>query len=105
MDDALSGVWTYRSFRNIGEAVEDFNELKVWEAELFLHCIEGTYRLQGHLGERPAVVKGGEPFLNVVGEVFPGVPDRVRWRATGHPDTAFAGWIYDYEAVLNPTWT
>lgn len=104
MNDVLSGIWTYRSFRNAGEAVDDFNKLKVWEAELFLHCIEGTNRLQGHLGERPAVVKGGEPFLNVIGEVVPGTPDRVRWRATGQPGTDFAGWIYDYEAVINPLW-
>lgn len=102
--DMLRGIWTYRSFRNLGEPVGEFDKLKIWEAELLLDLAEGTDRIHGYLGERPAVVAAGAPYLNLSGQVTPGPVVSAIWRATGQPGTDYENWIYDYAAVVNPFW-
>lgn len=99
----IRGVWTYRSFVNAAGNVDSFDKLKVWEAELSLEAGEGG-RIHGYLGERPDVATGFEPYLSVEGEVVPGNPTIVRWRARGRPSSEYDGWIYDYVGVLAPEW-
>jgi hypothetical protein len=82
---------------------KSFDDIKVWEAELYLE-VEGGGCLHGTLGERPAVATGNEPYLIVKGEVVPGDPTLVRWRATGRPNSDFDGWIYDYVGYYTPSW-
>lgn len=100
----VDGVWTYRSFANVSEVTGDFNRIAVWEAELLLESWEDSHRLRGHLGERPEVVPEDHPFLTVSGEVFPGDPTRITFRAMGKTGTAFEGWVYDYDGFLAPKW-
>lgn len=100
----LQGIWTYRSFRNLPEIVQDFNKLTVWEAELYLDSDEESNSIYGHLGERAEEAKGNEPFLYIKGEFADSNPMSVNWRATGKPGTEYEGWIYDYAAFLNPIW-
>lgn len=100
----LRGIWTYRSFRNVPEAVVDFNKLAVWEAELCIEVDEGAPLFHGHLGERPIKVNGDEPFLHVKGEFAEGTPATIRWRAIGKPGSEYNGWVYDYVGVLNLLW-
>jgi hypothetical protein len=99
----VRGIWTYRSFANAQDAVGNFDRLKVWEAELYLEILGGN-RIYGHLGERPAVATGNEPFLLVEGEVIPGNPVTVKWRARGTSHPEVVGWIYDYTGYLTPDW-
>lgn len=100
----LRGIWTYRSFQNLPELVHDFNKLSVWEVELYLEVDEESNFIHGHLGERPEEATGSEPLLYVKGKFTDGSPVTVTWRATGKRCTEYDGWIYDYSAVLNPTW-
>jgi hypothetical protein len=103
IDTDIKGIWTYRSLANAAGATKSFDDIKVWEAELYLEVEEGG-RLHGTLGERPAVTTGREPFLTVTGEVIPGDPIVVRWRATGLPGSEYEGWIYDYAGYYTPSW-
>ena len=102
-NEGLRGVWTYRSFANAAGKVDDFNKLKVWEAELFIEAGDGN-RIYGFLGERPAVCNGSEPYLALEGEVVPDNPTLVRWRAKGRPASEYDGWIYDYVGIVAPDW-
>ena len=105
LDTNLRGVWTYRSFADNPDVVGSFDRIKIWEAELYLaRPNEGTQILHGHLGERPPQTVDGSPYLDLLGVVSLGDPQRVRWRGVGAADTAFAGWIYDYEGCVVPYW-
>jgi hypothetical protein len=99
----VRGVWVYRSMGNSQSYVEDFNKLKVWEAELSLD-VDGSGRIYGLLGERPAKAADNEPYLTVEGEVRDGNPVTVRWRAKGVPGSDFDGWVYDYLGFISPDW-
>lgn len=99
----LRGIWTYRSFANAAGPVDDFNKLKVWEAELYIE-IEEDGRLHGHLWERPETATGSEPYLVVSGQFTPGQPSVLSWRAKGRPNTETADWIYDYVGTVAPAW-
>lgn len=99
----IRGVWIYRSLANNQDYLDDFNKIKVWEAELSLD-VDQTGRIYGMLGERPDVTKGNEPYLTVEGEVRDGSPVTLRWRAKGSSGSEFDGWIYDYVAFILPSW-
>jgi hypothetical protein len=99
----LRGIWTYRSFANTPGIVGDFSKLEVWEAELSLEVGQGG-RVHGLLGERPETATGAEPYLFLEGEVVPGNPTTIRWRAKGRPQSEYDGWIYDYIGYLAPDW-
>ncbi len=100
----LRGVWTYRSFANSAAKVDDFNKIKVWEAELYLE-LRPDGRIYGHIGERPAIASGNDPYLMIEGEVLHDNPIGLVWRATGKPGSEYDGWIYDYRGYLAPTWS
>ena len=95
----LRGVWTYRSLANAQGSVDDFNKIKVWEAELYLEV--GTdNRVYGHVGERPAEATGNEPYLTIEGKAVSGEALGLTWRAKGRPGSEYDGWIYDYQGYL-----
>lgn len=100
----LRGIWTYRSLANAEGSINDFNKIKVWEAELYLE-VSTDNRVYGHLGERPAEATGNEPYLTVEGKVMLGEPLGLQWRAKGRPGSAFDGWIYDYQGYILPDWS
>ncbi len=103
-DTSLRGIWTYRSLSDRPQPVGSFDNIKVWEAELYLDLAEGSNTLHGHLGERPAEATTGSPYLSLVGTVSQGRPQRVQWRGVGAQNTAFEGWVYDYEGFVAPDW-
>ena len=104
LDASLSGIWTYRSFADRPNVVGSFERIRIWEAELYLDAAEGSHAIHGYLGERPPIVTNGSPYLNVVGAVSPGQPERVHWRGVGAASTQFEGWIYDYQGFVVPRW-
>lgn len=99
----LQGIWTYRSLADAPGAIGNFDKLQVWEAELSIEVGDGG-RIHGFLGERPDTATGTEPYLTVEGEVIPGSPTTVSWRAKGRPSSDFEGWIYDYAGIVAPSW-
>src|SRR5262245_30371388 len=99
----VRGVWTYRSIANLPGVIDDFNKLKVWEAELSLE-VEENGRIHGLLGERPDTATGSDPYLSVEGEITSATPVNIKWRAKGRPGSAYDGWIYDYIGFLTPEW-
>lgn len=102
-DTSLRGVWIYRSYLNAPAVVGDFNKLAVWEAELSLDVAENGC-IHGFLGKRPETATGDEPYLYVEGEMLPGNPTEVRWRAKGRPKSEYEGWTYDYVGYVVPEW-
>lgn len=97
------GIWIYRSLANTPGTVGSFDKLKVWEAELYVEVGSGN-RIHGHIGERPEVATGSEPYLTIEGEVVPGDPSAIRWRARGRLSSEFEGWVYDYVGYFAPQW-
>ncbi len=91
------GTWTYRSFKDIPEPVEDFDEIRLWQAQLIL------------IEDGPGLVKGsiasGDYELQIRGAVWMEESDKnVRLRAEGLKGTNTDGWVYDYVGVLAEKW-
>ena len=91
------GVWTYRSFHNNSEQVEDFNDIRLWQAELRLDPY-GPDLVKGRIGS-------GGYDLDIYGSVSNECgTDSIKLRAIGVQGTQTEGWIYDYTGVLAPAW-
>lgn len=91
------GTWTYRSFHNNPAPVDDFNDIRLWQADLKLEP------------DGPGLVKGriesGGYALNIRGSVSMdnGTPC-IKLRAVGLAGTSTDGWVYDYAGVLATGW-
>ncbi len=91
------GTWTYRSFHDKPEEVEDFNDIRLWQAALTLEA-DGPGLVKGRIGSGgyDLEVRGSASTKN-------GVPS-LELRAVGIPGTPTAGWVYDYAGVLAHPW-
>ena len=91
------GDWTYRSFYNKPDEVEDFNKIKLFQAKLTLE-IDGPDLVKGQIGS-------GGYDLKIHGSVFEANSiASIKFRAVGKGENT-DGWIYDYIGVLAPTWS
>lgn len=96
--NSFVGTWTYRSFHNFPEEVDDFNEIRLWQATLTLEEDSAPHLMKGHVESDPYV-------LAVRGTVTSeGGTPTIRLRAVGLDNTETAGWIYDYIGFLAPNW-
>jgi len=101
----LSGVWTYRSFLNKEEEVDDFNAIRFGQCEMtFEKMGRGPEQLRGQLAFRSDPVQQDDPRLTLLGSIQAGTPDLVRFEGRGVPGTAADGWIYNYIAYFVPFW-
>src|SRR5689334_10649281 len=95
--NSFAGSWTYRSFYNKPEEVDDFNDIRLWQAVLTLEA-DGPDMIRGRLG-------AGGYDLEVRGSTsFDNGTATIKLRATGLTGTPTEGWIYDYTGILAPAW-
>jgi hypothetical protein len=77
-----------------------FNDIKFGEGLIDFGSVE-----DGRIS-RSTLDMGGGYILNLTGEVVHThqTGDMIKWRGVGIADTRTAGWIYDYQAFVSPTW-
>jgi hypothetical protein len=96
--DILIGHWTYRSFVNRAEHVDDINDLLFAEAELVFEKaafgqIKGTLNM------------GSAGSLSLSGAAAYGNPFSLRFQGVGKAQgSPSEGWIYDYIGWYVPAW-
>lgn len=97
MSNPFVGTWTYRSFHNKPEPVQNFDEVRLAQAELVLEET-GPNWLWGKL-------KFGNVSLDMNG-VSAQVDRhwRLRMRGMGVSNTETAGWVYDYVGEMAAEW-
>jgi hypothetical protein len=98
----LAGTYTYRSFLNRPEPVDDFNRLKFAQLELRL-AVQADGIISGALAFPAAA--GAEPqAMDVNGQVSADSPDRFSFTGRGRPGTPIADFHYEYDGVLLRRW-
>lgn len=97
----LSGVWTYRSYRNVATLVDGDKD-----KALALIFGEGIYTLDQPTQTtlRGTLDMGGGYVLDVQGTVTQAAPRSIAVAGIGREGTPTAGWEYDYNATLAYTW-
>ena len=101
----LTGYYTYRSFINNPIPVNDFNQIKFAEAELYLHV-----RLDGIIsGALSFPAQSGTPhkaIMDIVEGTAKNFADQfiVEFTAKGRPNTEISGYLYSYYGTLAHSW-
>jgi len=72
--DLLTGVWTGRAFRNLPRPVEDFNEIRFGQGELFISAASEPCVLRGQLAFRSDPPKSDAGRMALHGSVQAGNP-------------------------------
>jgi hypothetical protein len=101
MSDELTGVWTYRSFRNRPADADSLDQLLAGQGELVIEHPAAPGALFGRLVFRGETPTAKDPRLTLVGGVSGG---HARFQGIGVKGTQADGWVYDYEARLVPSW-
>jgi hypothetical protein len=102
--DYLLGVWTYRSFYNVPDPVNDFNELRFGQGEMVFEKTIELGALRGQLAFRSETPQKDDPRLTLIGTAQLGSPFTVRFVGLGAPGTIAEGWDYDYIGYFVPNW-
>jgi hypothetical protein len=98
----LSGTYTYRSFLDRPEPVDDFNRLRFAQLELQLlvqpdGTVTGAFLFP--------VSPGADPLLmDVSGSVSAASPTHVSFSGKGRPGSAISDFHYEYDGVVLPHW-
>jgi hypothetical protein len=100
--EELAGTYTYRSFLNRPEPVDDFNRLRFAQLELRLD-VEADGTIMGAL-VFPAAA-GAEPqAMDVTGHATSDSPVRFSFTGRGRPGTQIADFHYEYDGILLRRW-
>ena len=102
--DLLAGVWTYRSFLNNPEPVDDLNVLLFGQGEMAFDVAAAPGTVRGQLAFRSSPPKKDDHRLTLTGAVHQSNPYSVRFQGVGVKGTRAEGWIYDYTGYVVPTW-
>ena len=94
----LKGRWIYRSLVNSKVLSAPFNSL-----QFGLGTIEFEKIVNGKILDS-SLDMGSNLVLTLEGEITADSPAALKWRGTGVAGSPTAGWIYDYQAYLAPTW-
>ena len=94
----FKGKWIYRSLVNSKVLNTQFNNL-----QFGLGTIDFKKIVHGKILES-TLDMGSSLVLNLEGEISGSDPVALKWRGTGITGSPTAGWIYDYQAYLAPTW-
>jgi hypothetical protein len=102
MDTAdLVGTYTYRSFLDLPQPVNDFNQLRFAQLELRLSVEPG-----GAIGG--ALVFSDEPgaflAMDITGQATNGSLVRFTLTGKGQPDTTISDFHYEYNGIILPHW-
>ena len=103
-NEFLVGAWTYRSFLNLPDPVDDFNKLRFGQGELTFEAASEPGALRGQLAFRSDPPEQADARLLLQGSIQTGNPFLVRFQGTGIPGTSAAGWVYDYVGYFVPDW-
>src|SRR6476660_1173158 len=99
--EELTGYYTYRSFLNQQNPVDDFNQIKFAEAEVFL-LFSRDQTIGGTLSFPAAPAAQTKNFMDLSGRVLGWSPLRVHFTARGRANTAIFDYLYDYEGGVAP---
>lgn len=95
--DELSGTYTYRSFLDRPEPVDDFNRLRFAQLELRL-TVESDGAITGILVF--SATPGEQPLgMDIDGSVSTWSPVRFGFSGRGRPGTPIADFHYEYDGV------
>src|SRR5919112_3411179 len=101
----LTGYYTYRSFLNKPLPVDDFNQIKFAEAELFLNVqsdgtITGTLSFPAQPGQTEKL------FMDITKGSVKVLQDQLNFEFTaqGRKDTEIFDYLYDYFGSVTHTW-
>jgi hypothetical protein len=100
--EELTGNYTYRSYRDVPEPVQSFNDLRFAQLALQLAVqpdgtATGTLTFPAPAGVEP-------PTMDISGRVSAGAPVQVRLTGKGHPGTSTADFHYEYDGVVLRHW-
>src|SRR5215216_5110636 len=100
--EELTGNYTYRSYRDVPEPVQSFNDLRFAQLALQLAVrpdgtATGTLIFPAPAGVEP-------PTMDISGRVSAGAPVQVRLTGKGHPGTSTADFHYEYDGVVLHHW-
>jgi hypothetical protein len=100
--DDLTGSYTYRSFHNRPEPLDDFNRLRFGQLELRLSVqpdgtVTGTLVFPGPQGSEPAV-------MDATGRVSAWTPVQLSFTGKGRPNTGVADFHYEYDGTVLRHW-
>ncbi len=99
----LTGYWTYRSFLNTPQPVDDFNKVKFAEAELYLNA-QPSGAVLGSLSF-PAADKDSERlFMDITGRVVDESTLALELEGIGRKDTVIAEFDDKYSGAPAHTW-
>jgi hypothetical protein len=98
----LTGYYTYRSFHNRPEPVDDFNVIRFAEGEWFLFVApDGT--ISGTLAFPADPFEDEKDFLDVTGRVTSWSPASLELTGVGRQGTATEAFHYTYQGSLAPS--
>ncbi|GAP46196.1 hypothetical protein [Streptomyces azureus] len=103
MDTAdLAGTYTYRSFLDRPEPVDDFNTLRFAQLELRLSVepggvVSGALVFPTDPGEEPLA-------MDMTGKATNGPGVHFTLTGRGQPDTPISDFHYEYEGIVLPRW-
>lgn len=98
--DSIVGRWSYRSLRNLADLARPFSELEFGRGLITL----GRLRNDALSGSTLDMGSGYELTLSGAVSRAPDGATAIRLRGLGLAGTATAGWVYDYNGWLVPTW-
>lgn len=102
----FGGVWTYRSFHNRPESVDNLSQILFGEGELLLNPNESGGFVSSTLSF------GADYRMTIRGGAVAGTtssvgrrPATARFQAIGAEGTDAEGWVYEYVGYLIPQWS
>lgn len=101
----LTGTYTYRSYQNLPQFVDDFNSLRFAQLELRLEVTDDG-AVTGELvfpSANPAAEPGRMDVTGKAGSA--GDLTRIALSGRGRPGSSTAAFQYDYDGVLLPDWS
>jgi hypothetical protein len=100
----LIGYYSYRSFINEPLPVEDFNKIKISEAELFLIIqINGT--INGTLSFPAEPAASEKVFMNITGTIQNwSSPLTLKFTGRGRPNTKISDYLYEFLCSVGHIW-
>lgn len=101
--EELTGYYTYRSYLNRPEPVDDFNRLRFAEAELFLF-VQPDGTVAGTLAFPAAPGADEKAVMDVSGRVSAWSPVQLSFTGKGRPNTDIADFHYEYDGSIVRHW-
>lgn len=99
----LTGYYTYRSLLNRQEPVDDLNQIRFAEGELFLYVVPDGV-ISGTLAFPADPLADTKDFMDITGRVTGWAPPTVELEGLGRPGTATESFNYKYQGSLAPAY-